>query len=147
MSATEEAIKIAVLEQRLSEVTSNISKLNDAIEKIGEANTNLIKMLAVHEEKIEQGDKNDAIIVKMVQEVENSLRNENKRIEEHVNKSDEKSKELENRLDDVVRVKWITVGVGSVLVVLTGLLSPIASSWADKNLIDNHTQQVYEKTP
>lgn len=147
MSATEEAIKIAVLEQRLSEVTSNISKLNDAIEKIGEANTNLIKMLAVHEEKIEQGDKNDAIIVKMVQEVENSLRNENKRIEEHVNKSDEKSKELENRLHDVVRVKWITVGVGSVLVVLTGLLSPIASSWADKNLIDNHTQQVYEKTP
>ena len=147
MSATEEAIKIAVLEHRLSEVTSNISKLNDAIEKIGEANTNLIKMLAVHEEKIEQGDKNDAIIVKMVQEVENSLRNENKRIEEHVNKSDEKSKELENRLDDVVRVKWITVGVGSVLVVLTGLLSPIASSWADKNLIDNHTQQVYEKTP
>lgn len=139
MQTTEDSVKIAVLEQKLFEVTNNISKLNDAIEKISEANTNLIKMLAVHEQKIEQGEKTDTIIMKMMEDFNRSISDEYKRTQIRIDEVEKEGKDtydkLEKRLDDIIKVKWMTVGIASVLVVLTGLLSPVVSSWVERNVV------------
>jgi ElaB/YqjD/DUF883 family membrane-anchored ribosome-binding protein len=141
MPTTEDSVKIAVLEQKLFEVTNNISKLNDAIEKISEANTNLIKMLAVHEQKIEQGEKTDTIIMKMMEDFNRSISDEYKRIQDRIDDVEKESRgtynKLERRLDDIIKVKWMTVGIASALVVLTGLLSPVVSTWVEKNVVSH----------
>jgi ElaB/YqjD/DUF883 family membrane-anchored ribosome-binding protein len=151
MQTTEDSVKIAVLEQKLFEVTNNISKLNDAIEKISEANTNLIKMLAVHEQKIEQCSKTDSLIIKMVEEIETSLTNDYKRTEQRIEKIEidvsERVSKIDTRLDDIIKVKWMTVGIGCVLVVMTGLLSPLVSNWVDRSLTTSSSQEEVRRDP
>ena len=47
-----EEIRVAVLEQKLEDLKDIIVKIDDAIEKMSEVNTNVTKMLAVHEQRI-----------------------------------------------------------------------------------------------
>ena len=61
---SDEVIKIAVLEQKLVEFSNIVGKIDNAIEKISEVNTNIIKMLAVHDERIEQCNRSDDLLIK-----------------------------------------------------------------------------------
>ena len=45
-------VKVAVLEERLENFETLVSRLDSAIEKIVEVNNNVSRMLAVHEERI-----------------------------------------------------------------------------------------------
>ena len=47
-----EEIRVAVLEQKLEDLKDIIVKIDDAIEKLSEVNSNVTKMLAVHEQSI-----------------------------------------------------------------------------------------------
>lgn len=117
-----EEIKVAVLEQKFIDFVSIVNKLDDAIQKLSEVNTNLIKMLAVHDEKIEQCNKSDDLIIKMIEDV----RNENS--EDH-KKSNERITILEKEVEDVSKIKWMTLGCGIVLAVLAASMSTLASGW------------------
>ena len=44
-----EEVKVALLEQKLEDLKDIIVKIDDAIEKLSEVNSNVTKMLAVHE--------------------------------------------------------------------------------------------------
>jgi hypothetical protein len=57
-----EEIKVAVLEQKLEDVKDIIIKIDNAIEKLSEVNSNVSKMLAVHEEKITKQEETDNIL-------------------------------------------------------------------------------------
>ena len=57
-----EEIKVAVLEQKLEDVKDIILKIDNAIEKLSEVNSNVSKMLAVHEEKITKQEETDNIL-------------------------------------------------------------------------------------
>jgi cell division protein FtsB len=57
-----EQIKVAILEQRLEDVKDIILKLDSAIEKLSEVNSNVSKMLAVHEERIAKQEETDTIL-------------------------------------------------------------------------------------
>jgi len=57
-----EEIKVAVLEQKLEDVKDIIVKIDNAIEKLSEVNSNVSKMLAVHEEKITKQEETDNIL-------------------------------------------------------------------------------------
>jgi len=57
-----EQIKIAVLEQKLEDVRDIILKIDSAIEKLSEVNSNVSKMLAVHEERITKQEETDNIL-------------------------------------------------------------------------------------
>jgi hypothetical protein len=57
-----EEVKIAVLEQKLEDVKDIIIKIDNAIEKLSEVNSNVSKMLAVHEEKITKQEEIDNIL-------------------------------------------------------------------------------------
>jgi hypothetical protein len=100
--------KIAVLEERLSSYELLLKKIDEAIQIMGKTSQNISKMLAVHEEKIEQCHKTDDLITKMFDE----MRNENREQHEGVTKRIEK---VENKLEEFVKYRWIIVGVFAVV--------------------------------
>ena len=57
-----EDIKVAILEQKLEDLKQNVVRIDDAIEKLSEVNSNVSKMLAVHEERISRQEETDNIL-------------------------------------------------------------------------------------
>jgi hypothetical protein len=57
-----EEIKVAILEQKLEDLKDIIVKIDDAIEKLSEVNSNVTKMLAVHEQRITKQEETDTIL-------------------------------------------------------------------------------------
>src|SRR6056300_1539081 len=57
-----EEIKVAILEQKLEELKDIIIKIDDAIEKLSEVNSNVTKMLAVHEQRITKQEETDNLL-------------------------------------------------------------------------------------
>ena len=100
--------KIAVLEERLSSYEVMMKKIDDAIQIMSKTNQNISKMLAVHEEKIEQCNKSDDNISRLIEE----LKTENKEQHEEVSKRITK---LENKVDEIAKYRWIVVGVFAVV--------------------------------
>lgn len=129
----EEAVKIAVLEQKLSDFSNVVNKLDDAIEKISEVNSNVIKMLAVHDEKIEQCNRSDDLIVKMVDGFRESNDRDHKNVMDRVEK-------IELKVEEINKIKWMTVGCGVLLVILTGALTSLASGWWTPSEMQQHHQ-------
>lgn len=57
-----EEIRVAVLEQKLEDVKDIIVKIDNAIQKLSEVNSNVSKMLAVHEERITKQEETDSVL-------------------------------------------------------------------------------------
>ena len=100
--------KIAVLEERLSAYEIMMKKIDEAIQLMGKTNQNISKMLAVHEERIEQCHKADDYIGRVIEE----LRLENKDQHEAVSERIEK---IEIKLEEFVKFRWIVVGIFAVV--------------------------------
>ncbi len=130
---SEEAVKIAVLEQKLIDFSNIVYKLDDAIEKLSEVNSNIIKMLAVHDEKIEQCNRSDDLIVKMVDGIKDDYSKEHKNVTERIEK-------IEQKVEEINKIKWMTVGCGVLLVVMTGALASLASGWWTPSEMQQHHQ-------
>jgi hypothetical protein len=132
-----EEIKVAVLEQRLIDFGNVLERLDSAITKFSEVNSNITKMLAVHDEKIEQCNRSDSLMLKLIENV----KEEN--IEDH-RKSNERIVILEKEIGEVSKIKWMTVGCGVVLAILTASISSLASGmWSPSNTQDNdNTSQI-----
>jgi hypothetical protein len=100
--------KIAVLEERLSSYELMLKKIDEAIQIMGRTSQNISKMLAVHEERIEQCHKADDYIGRVIEE----LRLENKDQHEIVTERIEK---IETKLEEVVKFRWVIIGVFAVV--------------------------------
>jgi len=100
--------KIAVLEERLSSYEGMMRKIDEAIQIMGKTSLNISKMLAVHEERIEQCHKADDYIGRVIEE----LRVENKDQHEAVSERIEK---IETKLEEVIKFRWIIIGVFAVV--------------------------------
>lgn len=107
-SNTSTDTKIAVLEERLSSYELMLEKIDEAIQIMGKTSQNISKMLAVHEEKINQCHKADDYIGRLIEE----LKLENKDSHEAVSERIEK---IENKLEEFVKFRWIIVGVFAVV--------------------------------
>ena len=57
-----EDIKVALLEQKLEDLKDIIVKIDDAIEKMSEVNSNVSRMLAVHEQRITKQEEVDNLL-------------------------------------------------------------------------------------
>jgi chromosome segregation ATPase len=57
-----EEVKVALLEQKLEDLKDIIIKIDDAIEKMSEVNSNVGRMLAVHEQRITKQEESDNIL-------------------------------------------------------------------------------------
>jgi len=102
-SNTSADTKIAVLEERLSSYELMMKKIDEAIQLMGKTSQNISKMLAVHEEKIEQCNKTDDMIGRVLGE----LRDENREQHEAVTHRIEK---IESKLEEFVKFRWILAG-------------------------------------
>jgi hypothetical protein len=114
--------KIAVLEERLSAYELMLNRIDEAIQLMGRANQNISKMLAVHEERIEQCHRSDDYMTRLIEE----LKLENKDSHDSVN---ERIDKIEIEVKDIGKIKWMTMGCGVILALLTTAFSTLASGW------------------
>ena len=118
--------KLAVLESKLSmyEDLSRemLAKLEAAVDKISEGNNRIATILAKHDERIDQSSKTDQLILKMVEDLKKENKEDHKSVIDRIEK-------LEQEVEDVGRIKWMTIGCGILLAVLTTAFSTLASGW------------------
>jgi tetrahydromethanopterin S-methyltransferase subunit G len=57
-----EEVKVALLDQKLEDLRHIVIRIDNAIEKLSEVNSNVSKMLAVHEERITKQEETDSIL-------------------------------------------------------------------------------------
>lgn len=115
MFGQDSKIKVAVLEERVKIHEEMVERVDAAIQTLSETNQNICKMLAVHDERLDQCTREDINII-------------------------EKIGKIEVKLEDVSRIKWMTVGCGVVLVVLATAFSTLASGWWTPSEIQVQTQ-------
>ena len=83
-------------------------KIDEAIQIMGKTSQSISKMLAVHEEKIENCGKTDEMISNMI----NDMKEENK--EQH-KKVSEKIQSLETKVEELAKFRWIIAGAAIIL--------------------------------
>jgi len=99
-----EQVKVAILEERLQNFETLVSRLDSAIEKLAEVNNNVSRMLAVHEERITKQEDIDSVLFDKI----DKLRDKMDRDHDSVSK----------RLSLLERKLWIGLGaLGAVLVI------------------------------
>ena len=112
-------VKVAVLEERLENFETLVSRLDSAIEKLAEVNNNVSRMLAVHEERITKQEDIDSVLFDKI----DKLRDKMDRDHDIVSK----------RLSLLERKLWIGIGALGAVVALTNpqaikTLRPLLSS-------------------
>lgn len=73
MFSNDSKIELAVLQERFKAHEQIIDKVDTAIQTLSETNQNICRMLAVHEERIEQCNKDDNELCKKVDVIETKL--------------------------------------------------------------------------
>ena len=89
--------KVAVLEERLAVHEQMMSRIEAAIEKLSEVNSNVSKMLAVHEEKISTNEKVDDILFT--------------KIDQLGSKMDSDHNIVLSKIQDLEKKVWIGIGI------------------------------------
>ena len=114
-----EQVKVAILEERLQNFETLVSRLDSAIEKLAEVNNNVSRMLAVHEERITKQEDIDSVLFDKI----DKLRDKMDRDHDIVSK----------RLSLLERKLWIGLGALGAVVALSNpqaikTLRPLLSS-------------------
>ena len=112
-------VKVAVLEERLENFETLVSRLDSAIEKLAEVNNNVSRMLAVHEERITKQEDIDSVLFDKI----DKLRDKMDRDHDIVSK----------RLSLLERKLWIGIGALGAILIITNpqaikTLKPLLSS-------------------
>ena len=114
-----EEVKVAILETRLENFETLVSRLDSAIEKIAEVNNNVSRMLAVHEQRITKQEEIDEILFDKIDKLRDKM--------------DSDHDSVTKRLSLLERKLWIGIGVLGAVVALTNpqaikTLRPLLSS-------------------
>ena len=118
-------VKVAVLEERLENFGTLVSRLDSAIEKIAEVNNNVSRMLAVHEERITKQEEIDAVLFDKIDKLRDKM--------------DSDHDIVTQRLSLLERKLWIGIGVLGAIVALSNpqaikMIRPLLSS-ADSAIV------------
>ena len=114
-----ELIKVAVLEEKLQNFESLVTKLDSAIEKIAEVNNNVSRMLAVHEERISKQEQIDSVLFDKIDKLRDKM--------------DSDHDNVSQRLSLLERKLWVGIGVLGLIIAATNpqalkLVKPLISS-------------------
>lgn len=116
--------KIALLEERINVYEQMMQRIDTAIQKIGETSQNISQMLAIHNEKIEQCNRTDNIIVKMIEDIKESSKEQHDTISKELGQRIEK---VEKKVEEISQFRWKIVGAIVVLSFLIGSIPSISS--------------------
>ena len=114
-----EEVKVAILETRLENFETLVSRLDSAIEKIAEVNNNVSRMLAVHEQRITKQEEIDEILFDKIDKLRDKM--------------DSDHDSVTKRLSLLERKLWIGIGALGTVLILTNpqaikTLRPLLSS-------------------
>ena len=114
-----EQVKVAVLEERLQNFETLVSRLDSAIEKLAEVNNNVSRMLAVHEERITKQEDIDSVLFDKIDKLRDKM--------------DSDHDNVTQRLSLLERKLWIGIGaLGAVLIITNPqslkMIKPLLSS-------------------
>ena len=115
----EEEVKVAVLETRLENFETLVSRLDSAIEKIAEVNNNVSRMLAVHEQRISKQEEIDEVLFDKIDKLRDKM--------------DSDHDSVTKRLSLLEKKLWIGMGAMAAILVITNpqsikTLRPLISS-------------------
>ena len=116
--------KIALLEERINVYEQMMQRIDTAIQKIGETSQNISQMLAIHNEKIEQCNRTDNIIVKMIEDIKESSKQQHDAISKELGERIEK---VEEKVESISQFKWKAVGAIAIVSFLIGIIPTISS--------------------
>jgi chromosome segregation ATPase len=117
--------KIAILEERITAYEQMMERIDTAIQKIGETSQNISQMLAVHNEKIEQCNRTDNLIVSMIEDIKRSSKEQHDEISRELGERIEK---VEVKVEGLSKFRWQIGGIVAVTVVLLGLIPPFVDN-------------------
>ena len=89
--------KVAILEEKLATHEQMLARIDTAIEKLSEVNSNVSKMLAVHEEKISANEKVDNILFTKIDQLSSKM--------------DSDHNIVLSKIQDLEKKVWIGVGI------------------------------------
>jgi ElaB/YqjD/DUF883 family membrane-anchored ribosome-binding protein len=82
-----------------------LDKLERAVDKISESNQQVALILERHENRLEQNDKNDSVIMELIRDVKDRI------------------EKVENRVNELATFRWISVGIATAAVIVIGSAS------------------------
>ena len=114
-----EQVRVAVLEEKLQNFETLVSRLDSAIEKLAEVNNNVSRMLAVHEERISKQESIDSVLFDKIDKLRDKM--------------DSDHDSVTKRLSLLERKLWIGIGALGTVLILTNpqsvkMLRPLLSS-------------------
>ena len=121
--------KIAVLEERLAVYEQMMERIDTAIQKIGETSQNISQMLAIHNEKIEQCNRTDNIIVKMIEDIKVSSKEQHEAISKELG---DRIKTVEEKVEGLSKFRWQILGGLAVIAIFIKFAPPAL------NLLTSH---------
>jgi hypothetical protein len=116
--------KLAVLESKLNiyEDLSRemLSKLESAVDKISEGNNRIAMILTKHDERIEQSIKSDALIIKMIESMEEENKSDHVSVIRRIEK-------IEANIDELKKFRWQFGAIVAVVIAIIGLIPSFKS--------------------
>jgi hypothetical protein len=113
--------KLDVLESKLNIYESlsreMLDKLETAVDKISEGNSRIATILAKHDEKIEQSNRTDELIIKMIEDVKKQNTSEYDRIIKRI-------ESIETSISELSKFKWQVLALVGSSVILIGWILP-----------------------
>ena len=103
MFSNDSKVQIAVLQERFKAHEQIIDKVDTAIQTLSETNQNICKMLAVHDERLDQCSKDDTELCKKVEDIE-------------------------TKIDSLYKFRWQIGGVVAFALVLIGVFPLLMST-------------------
>ena len=103
MFSNDSKVQIAVLQERFKTHDQIIEKVDTAIQTLSETNQNICRMLAVHDERLDQCAKDDGELSKKVEDIE-------------------------VKIDGLYKFRWQIGGVLAVAAIVIGLLPSLMPS-------------------
>jgi archaellum component FlaC len=116
--------KIAILEERLSVYEQMMERIDTAIQKIGETSQNISQMLAVHNEKIEQCNRTDNLIVTMIEDIKKTSKEQHDQISKELG---ERIDKVEEKVEGISKFRWQMLGGLAVVAILIRFVPPVFS--------------------
>jgi chromosome segregation ATPase len=113
--------KIALLEERINVYEQMMERIDTAIQKIGETSQSISQMLAIHNEKIEQCNRTDNIIVKMIEDIKVSSKEQHEQISE---KLGERIEKVEEKVEGISKFRWQVLGGLAVIAIFIKFAPP-----------------------
>ena len=121
--------KVAILEEKLATHEQMLSRIDTAIEKLSEVNSNVSKMLAVHEEKISSNEKVDNILFTKIDQLSSKM--------------DSDHNIVLSKIQDLEKKVWIGIGLVfcvSFIITNSSFIGKILTPPAQSSIIKIHNR-------